>query len=83
MLERYCYKTFTSVLDKAGEVIAPKLNVKWNNASGEITRFLAKRLSGKFKAVAWFVSNCYAKSERMAMANILKESMISTTRFLH
>lgn len=67
---------FFQVLDKSGKVIAPKLDVKWKNLSGEIPRFLAKRLCGKYKPVAWFVSNCLAKSERWALATLLRETMV-------
>ncbi|XP_076280335.1 alpha-(1,3)-fucosyltransferase C isoform X2 [Lasioglossum baleicum] len=64
---------YSSVIEKAtGQFVAPMLNTTWNefyNRTGDrkslgTPKSLLKRIEGKTKPIAWFVSNCHARSGR-------------------
>lgn len=57
---------FFVVRNKNGEIIAPKIDVKWRevNDMEPISEEIKRKLQTKNKAAAWFVSHCPTTSQR-------------------
>lgn len=57
------------VRNKRGEIIGPKINMKWisiNNMK-QTSKYIKRKLQSKSIAVAWFVSHCETKGHREAL----------------
>lgn len=73
------YPYFVARSKENGEVVAPKSEVHWMEPKEmqPTSKDVKDRLKNKKKAVAWFVTNCYANNDRFEYVRNLREAMTS------
>ncbi|CAH2106209.1 unnamed protein product [Euphydryas editha] len=70
---------YIAIRDSKNNLIGPKKDMNWIKLEDmkPVSDDLKNKLRGKTKAAAWFVSNCYSRSEREAFAWNLKIQLAS------
>ncbi|CAH0701099.1 unnamed protein product [Spodoptera exigua] len=68
---------YMTIRDKNKTIVGPKKEMHWLKLEDmePISEDFKRRLKTKTKAAAWFVSNCYSKSRRTAVAKQLDEEL--------
>ncbi|XP_038218950.1 alpha-(1,3)-fucosyltransferase C-like isoform X2 [Zerene cesonia] len=59
-----------------GQIVGPKRNMTWEETPSCINDDLYYRIRNKTKAVAWFVSNCKSKNNRLEVAKELQKALL-------
>lgn len=67
--------SYVTIIDKNGDVVGPNINMTWVSPMEPISDKLKMKLSGKTKAVAWFVSNCLALSYRENATQLIQTAL--------
>ncbi|XP_045504834.1 alpha-(1,3)-fucosyltransferase C-like isoform X2 [Colias croceus] len=58
-----------------GQIVGPEKNMTWEETPGGISEDLFYRIQNKTKAVAWFVSNCKSRNNRLELAKELQKAL--------
>ncbi|KAH9643782.1 hypothetical protein HF086_002280 [Spodoptera exigua] len=67
--------TYITIIDKKGNFAGPKINMTWIYPMKATPENVKKKISGKTKAAAWFVSNCNAKSGRQNVTKRIEKEL--------
>ncbi|KAF9424393.1 hypothetical protein HW555_000532 [Spodoptera exigua] len=67
--------TYITIIDKKGNFVGPKINMTWIYPMKATPENVKKKISGKTKAAAWFVSNCNAKSGRQNVTKRIEKEL--------
>lgn len=63
--------------NRRGEVVGPKIDAHWRNITEmePIDEYITEKLRNKSYAVAWFVTNCLDKNNRLIHGHALNEAL--------
>lgn len=65
------------VSKKSGEVVGPKINARWRDATRmrPTKEFVIEKLKNKTNAAAWFVTNCEGNTKRLSYGHELNRAL--------